>query len=43
MLDRRTEIGALVAMIPNGVDYGWFADPCPEPEDLFGVGRPRIG
>jgi len=30
-------------MIPSGVDFDWFANPCTEPGDLASIGRPRIG
>lgn len=43
LLEKKGSVNPNTAMIPNGVDFSWFAEPCPEPEDLSGVGRPRIG
>lgn len=42
-LEKKGGINPHTVMIPNGVDFASFAEPCPEPEDLAPVGRPRIG
>ena len=43
LLEKKGGINPHTVMIPNGVNFDWFAEPCPEPEDLAPVGRPRIG
>lgn len=35
--------GPSTALVPNGVDFESFSATCPEPEDLAGIARPRIG
>ncbi len=41
--DKKAHLAAHPQLVPNGVDYGSWACPVAEPEDLAGVPHPRIG
>ena len=43
LLERKGEFNPNTMFVPNGVDYGLYATPVPEPEDLRRVPHPRIG
>lgn len=43
LLRKKGSINPCTSFIPNGVDYGVFSRPAPEPEDMAGLARPRIG
>jgi glycosyltransferase involved in cell wall biosynthesis len=43
LLERLGSFNPNTAYIPNGVDYGRFSTPVPEPWDLAPIPRPRIG
>jgi glycosyltransferase involved in cell wall biosynthesis len=43
LLEAKGGINPHTAQIPNGVDYARYAAEVPEPDDLRGIPRPRIG
>jgi glycosyltransferase involved in cell wall biosynthesis len=43
LLEKKGEANRNTALVPNGVDYDWFAEPCEEPLDLTGIPHPRVG
>jgi glycosyltransferase involved in cell wall biosynthesis len=43
LLDKKGHLNPQTRYMPNGVDYQRYTTPCPEPEDLAKVPRPRIG
>ncbi len=43
LLQKKSGIAANLTLVPNGVDYGRFADARPEPADLAAIPHPRIG
>jgi glycosyltransferase involved in cell wall biosynthesis len=43
LLQKKGGINPHTAFVPNGVDFPLYATPCPEPADLAGIPRPRIG
>jgi glycosyltransferase involved in cell wall biosynthesis len=43
LLERKGGINPRTTLLPEGVDYQLYATPSPEPEDLTGIPRPRIG
>jgi glycosyltransferase involved in cell wall biosynthesis len=43
LFEKKGGINPRTAVIPNGVEYERFAAPVPEPRDLAGIPRPRIG
>jgi glycosyltransferase involved in cell wall biosynthesis len=43
LMEKKGHINPNSMLIPNGVNYSWFATPVPEPEDLANVPHPRVG
>jgi len=43
LLEKKGSLNPSTTLVPNGVDYRAHATPAPEPSDLRGVPRPRIG
>jgi len=43
LLEKKGRINPNSMLIPNGVNYSWFATPSSEPADLANVPHPRIG
>ena len=43
LMEKKGHINPRTLNVPNGVDYAAFATPVPEPADLVGIPRPRIG
>jgi glycosyltransferase involved in cell wall biosynthesis len=43
LIEKKGKINPNTTFVPNGVDYQAFATPVPEPPDLEGIPRPRIG
>jgi len=43
LLDKKGPLNPNVTLVPNGVDYGAYARPQPQPQDLSPIPRPRIG
>jgi len=43
LLEKKGGLNPHTALAPNGVDYEGYARPAPEPADLAGIPRPRIG
>ncbi len=43
LMEKKGHINPNTAYVPNGVDYGAFARPRPEPDDLRSIPRPRLG
>ena len=43
LMKKKGHLNAHTMIVPNGVDYHAYADPCDEPEDLKHIPRPRIG
>jgi len=41
--EKKSHLNPHSFVVPNGVDYGLYATPAPEPEDLRVIPRPRIG
>jgi glycosyltransferase involved in cell wall biosynthesis len=43
LLEKKGRINPHSMLIPNGVNYSWFASSCPVPADLANIPHPRIG
>jgi glycosyltransferase involved in cell wall biosynthesis len=43
LMQKKGSINPSSMLIPNGVNYSWFATPVPEPSDLAKVPHPRVG
>ncbi|MGB6834138.1 MAG: glycosyltransferase [Candidatus Acidiferrum sp.] len=43
LMEKKGHINPRSTLIPNGVNYSWFATPVLEPADLAGVPHPRVG
>lgn len=43
LMERKGRLNPSAVQVPNGVDYRAFSTPKPEPADLAGIPRPRIG
>jgi glycosyltransferase involved in cell wall biosynthesis len=43
LMEKKGHINPCTYFVPNGVDFSAHAAPAPEPEDLRGIPRPRIG
>jgi glycosyltransferase involved in cell wall biosynthesis len=43
LLARKGSFNSNTEFVPNGVDYQSYATPAPEPQELTGIRRPRIG
>ena len=41
--EKKGRMNPATHFVPNGVHYNAFATPCPEPEDIAAIPRPRIG
>ncbi|MBN1422520.1 MAG: oligosaccharide flippase family protein [Planctomycetes bacterium] len=43
LMEKKGTFNPHTLVVPNGVDYQAFASPAPEPADLAGIPRPRMG
>lgn len=43
LLAKKGKVNPDTALVPNGVDFKWFAEPCEEPADLAHIPHPRVG
>ena len=43
LMEKKGSINPSSMLIPNGVNFSWFATPVPEPPDLAQVPHPRVG
>jgi glycosyltransferase involved in cell wall biosynthesis len=43
MVERKGHLNPTTLQIPHGVDHAAYSRPCPEPDDLRSIPRPRIG
>ncbi|MEZ5591635.1 MAG: glycosyltransferase [Gammaproteobacteria bacterium] len=43
LIEKKGHLNRNTRYVPNGVDYGAFSAPAPEPTDLSNIPRPRIG
>ncbi len=43
LMEKKGQVNPCTYFVPNGVDFEAHAASCPEPEDLRGIARPRIG